>query len=121
MAAHQPRTERQEVPFRACGAQHLLGVDADALEDQREFVDERDIHIALGVLDYLGGFRHFDTRRLMRSGRDDRCVQRIHEISDLRCRAGSHLLDSCQSMLLIAGIDALRTIAAEEILVKAHR
>ena len=37
--ADQARAERQEVPLGAGGLQHLLGVDAEAVEDQRQLVD----------------------------------------------------------------------------------
>ena len=46
------------------GLQHFLGVDAEAVEDQRELVDQRDVDVALRVLDDLGGLGHLDARRL---------------------------------------------------------
>ena len=46
------------------GLQHFLGVDAEAVEDQRQFVDQRDVDVALGVLDDLGGLGDPDAGRL---------------------------------------------------------
>ena len=60
VATHQARTERQEVPLRTGRQQHLFGVDVEAVEDERQFVDERDVHIALGVFNDLRRFCHFD-------------------------------------------------------------
>jgi hypothetical protein len=39
------------------GLEHLGGVDADLVEDQRQLVHQRDVEVALRVLDHLGGFR----------------------------------------------------------------
>jgi len=37
--AHEARSEGQEVPLGARGGKHFLGVDADAVADEGEFVD----------------------------------------------------------------------------------
>ena len=71
VAADQARPERQEVPLGAGGLQHVFGVDAQSVEDQRQLVDQRDVDVALGVLDDLGGLGHFDAGRLVRAGDDD--------------------------------------------------
>ena len=68
VAADQARAERQEVPLAAGGVQHLLGVDAEAVEDQRQLVDQRDVDVALGVLDDLGGLGDPDAGGLVRAG-----------------------------------------------------
>jgi hypothetical protein len=52
--------EIEEIPFGPGGRQHRLGIDAHAVEDDRQLVDEGDVEIALGVLDHLGGFGHPD-------------------------------------------------------------
>ena len=49
--------------------QHLFGVDAHAVEDQRQLVDQRDVDVALRVLDHLGGLGDLDARRLVRAHR----------------------------------------------------
>ena len=62
MPADQSRPKRQEVPFRSRGIQHFGRVDADLMEDQRELVHQRDVEIALRVLDHLGCFGDLDRR-----------------------------------------------------------
>ena len=47
--ADQAGAEWQEVPFSAGRLQHLEGVDAHAVEDESEFVHQRDVEVALGV------------------------------------------------------------------------
>ena len=71
VAAHQAGAKGQEVPFAAGGFQHFQGIYAEAMEDQREFVHQRDVEIALGVLDYLGGFGDLDGAGLVSAGGDD--------------------------------------------------
>ena len=118
VAADQARAERQEVPLGAGGDQHFFGVDAEAVEDQRQLVDQRDVHVALGVLDDLGGLGHLEARGLVRAGGDDAAIQLIHEIGHFGRGAGGDLLDAGQAVLLVARIDALGAVAGEEILVE---
>jgi hypothetical protein len=68
VTADQPGAEWQEIPLAARGEQHLFGVDAEAVEEQRELVDQCDVDVTLSVFDDLGGFRHADARRLVRAG-----------------------------------------------------
>ena len=58
MAADKTRAKGEKIPLRAGRLQHRFGVDAHAVEDHRQFVDQRDIEIALGVFDHLGGLGH---------------------------------------------------------------
>ena len=60
VSAHQTGAELQEVPFRPCGFQDLVRVDADALEDDAQLVDKGDVDVALRILDDLGGLSHLD-------------------------------------------------------------
>src|SRR3982074_724356 len=52
VAAHQSRPERQEVPLAAGRVQHFLGVDLQAIEEESELIDQRDVHVALRVFDH---------------------------------------------------------------------
>ena len=52
----------------------LRRVDAEPIEDRRELVHQRDVEVALGVLDDLGGFGDLDRRRAVDAGLDDRAV-----------------------------------------------
>ena len=79
--------------------QHVLGVDAEHVEDGGEFVHERDVEIALRVLDHLGGFRDLDGGRLVQPGGDDRTVDRGDDVERALVLAGHHLLDGLEAML----------------------
>ena len=59
----RPGPERQEVPLGAGRLEHVERVDADAVEDERQFVHQRDVEVALGVLDDLGRFGDLDAGR----------------------------------------------------------
>ena len=39
----------------ACRLQHLFGVDLHAIEDDGKLIHERNVQVALGVFDDLGG------------------------------------------------------------------
>ena len=68
VAADKSRLKRQEIPFGPRGGQHVAGVDAERMEDQRQLVHEGDVEIALGILDDLGGFCDLDRGRAMDAG-----------------------------------------------------
>ena len=107
-----------EVPFGAGGFQHLAGVETEILEQHGEFVDQRDVHVALNVLDDLGGLRHADRSHAMGAGRDNAAIDAIDKFGDLGRRAGCDFNNVGKAMLEIAGVDALGRIAGEEILVE---
>jgi len=44
------------------------GIDPEAMENNRQFVHQRDIDVALGIFDNLGRFGDLDRRGLMHSG-----------------------------------------------------
>ena len=75
---------------------------------------KRDIEIALGVFDHLGGFGHFDARRLMGAGDDDLAIELIDQFRDFRRGAGGDLLDRRDAVQLVARIDALRAVAGDK-------
>ena len=118
MAADQPGREIQEIPLAAGGREDFLGIDFHAVEDHRQFVDQRDVDIALGVLDDLGGFGDADARCLVGAGRDDGPVDRVDEIGRFGGRTRGDLDDVRQPMGLVAGVDALRAVADKKILVE---
>ena len=118
VAADQTGAERQEVPLGPGGFQHFMGVDAEAVEDQRQFVDQGDVDVALGVLDDLGRLGHADAGSLVGADGDDRAVQRIDEVGHLRGGAGGHLGDGFQAVLLVARIDPLGAVTGVEVVVE---
>jgi hypothetical protein len=111
--------EWQEIPLGTGGSEHVLRVDAQTMEDQRKFVDQRNVGVTLRVLDHLGRFGHFKGGRFVRAGGDDACVQRVDEIRRLRRGAGGDFRNRGESALLIAGIDAFGAVAHSEINVEA--
>ena len=114
VATHQSGPERQEVPLAAGGGEDGVGVDVHFLEQHRQFVDQGDVDVALGVFDDLGGFGYPDRGRPMGAGRDDAPVQRIDEFGRFRGGAGGDFLDGSEPVFLVAGVDALRGVADEE-------
>ena len=72
--ADQAGAEGEEIPLGAGSRQHLGGIDAQAIENEGEFVDQGDIDVALGVLDDLGRLRDADAAGGKGAGRDDRLV-----------------------------------------------
>src|SRR4029077_9046267 len=79
---------------------------------------ERDVDVALRVLDDLGRFRHPDAAHAARAGGHDGSVQPIDELRRFGRRTRGDLEDVRQAMLLVAGIDALRTVTDKESLVE---
>src|SRR5262249_42940938 len=107
-----------EVPFGAGGRQYLAGVEAEFVEDDGELVHQRNVEIALRILDDLCGLRHLDRGGLVCAGRDDLTIKLIDGFGDVRRRAARHLRDARKSMMLIARIDALGAIADEEVAIE---
>ena len=54
--ADKAGAERQKVPLGACRLKDFQGIQAKSRKDQRKFIDQRDVQIALRVLDHLGRF-----------------------------------------------------------------
>ncbi len=117
VAADEARPVGMEIPFGGGGRQDLACVEAEILEQHGELVDQRDIHIALDVLDHLRGFRDADRAHLVGAGRHHAPIDAIDEVGRLGRGAGGHLDDAGQPVLEVAGIDALGRIAGEEIAV----
>jgi hypothetical protein len=75
MPAHESRSKRQEVPLGAGSLEHLDGIDADLVEDERQLVHERDVEVALGVLDDLRGLGDLDAARAVDARAHDAAVE----------------------------------------------
>src|SRR3546814_16746603 len=97
------------------GSSDLARANADALEDQREFVHQRDIEIALRVLDDLGGLGDLDRWRAVDAGVDDRTISVGNAVQCFRAIARHYLDDLAQRTFALARIDALRRIREMEI------
>lgn len=115
VATHQPRFERQKVPFGAGSLQHGVGVNLQDVEDLCEFVDEGDVGIALGVLDDLGGLGHLDAGGQVGAGDDDGLVEIVDGFTGRRSGAGGDFLDLLHGVFLVARVDAFRAVAGKEV------
>src|SRR3546814_10698271 len=83
------------------GSSDLARANADALEDQREFVHQRDIEIALRVLDDLGGLGDLDRWRAVDAGVDDRTISVGNAVQCFRAIARHYLDDLAQRTFAI--------------------
>lgn len=115
VSANETRAEGEEVPLGPGCPQHLQGVDAQTVEDQGQFVDEGDVDVALGVFDDLGRLGHAHRTGLEGAGGDDQPVEAVDKVRHLGGGAGGDLDDGWQPVLMIAGVDALRTVPGKEI------
>jgi hypothetical protein len=50
-------------------------IDAELMEDDRQFIHQRNIDVALGILDNLGGFGDLARRGAMNPGYVLRCLR----------------------------------------------
>ena len=115
VAAHQPGAEGQEVPLSARGFQHVQGVNALAVENERQLIHQSDVQITLSVFDHLGGFGGLKGGRDMDSRGDDRTVDPGDQLSCGWQVAGDDFLNLLDGVFAVARVDALRRIAGEKL------
>ncbi len=115
VAAHQARREAEEIPLGAGGGEHIAGIEAEAAVDQRQFVHQRDVDVALGVFDDLGGFRDLDRRRAVNAGGNHRAIGLGDDVERPGVRTGDDLHDGLEAMEMVAGIDPFRRETEREI------
>ncbi len=113
--AHEPRPELEEIPLGAGRLQHIVGVDAEPVENKGQFVHEGNIQVALGVFDNLCGLGHLDARRPVNSGSHHRFVNQRHGLKGLRILSRHHLFDLREGMLPVAGVDPFGAVADRKI------
>ena len=114
VAADQAGAEGQEVPFAAGGFQHFQGVDAELAEDQRQFVHQGDVEVALSVLDDLGRFGDADAAGAVGAGGDDLAVEGVDDGGDCRAGAAGDLFNGGEAVVRVAGVDAFGAVAEVE-------
>ncbi|MPN49365.1 hypothetical protein SDC9_196985 [bioreactor metagenome] len=85
MTAHQSRTIFQKIPFGTSSIEYIVGVYAYFVENQRQFIYKRDIHIALSIFDNFRSFGHFYAGRFVCSCGDNRSVKIVYNISNFGC------------------------------------
>ena len=115
MAAYQAGRELQEVPFRAGCFQHVVGIDLQLVEDQRQLVHQRDVDIALDVLDHFRRLRHPDGGRFINTRRDHALVYMNDHVKRGAVPGRHDLYDIGKRVLPVTRIDAFRGIAQVEI------
>src|SRR4051812_10710029 len=71
----QPRREPQEIPFGSGSVDHVHLIDAQLLANRRELVHQRNVEVALGILEHFSGLRRPDVRSPMNTSRYDRAIQ----------------------------------------------
>lgn len=120
MTADESRTKAQEVPLGAGREEHVLGVDAQPVEEHGELVDQGDVDVSLGVLDDLRGLGDPDRRCTVGASRDDRAVEVVDEVGHLRRGARGHLDDGRQAVLAVPRVDPLGAVADEEVAVEGE-
>ena len=120
MPADETGLEFQEIPLGAGGLQHFGGVDADPVEQDGQLVHQRDVEVALGVFDNLGGFGDADGRGAVDAGGDDGFVERGDLVEGFGVVAGDDLEDPGEGVFPVAGVDAFGGVADVEILLPLH-
>ena len=115
VSADESRREGQEIPLGAGCGEHVPGVDAQTGENEGKLVHQRDVEVALGVLDHLGCFRHPDVRGPVDPRRDHGLVDAGDDVERRLVRCGHDLRDPGEGVLPIAGIDPLRRITDRKV------
>src|SRR6056297_2699392 len=115
VAADQTGAERQEVPLGAGGFEYRAGVQAQLAEQHGQFVDQTDIHVALGVFDDFCRLGDPDILRFVRSRRNDRGVESVNEISSLGGGAGGYFFYCWEAVFAVARIYSFGAVAGEEL------
>ena len=94
---------------------HLGRRNSEPIEDNRQLVHERDVEIALRVLDHFRCFGDFDRGSAMNAGRNDGRVNRGDALERRVVLTCHDLGDRVEAMHVVAWIDALGRIAELEI------
>ena len=81
-------------------------------EQDGELVHQRDIEVALRVLDHLGGLGDLEARCPVHPGGDDALVERGDFFERFYIVARRHFQDSGERVLPVARIDALGRVAS---------
>src|SRR5690606_17255336 len=115
VAAHQAGGELEEVPLGSRGIQDFRGADADQVADLRHLVHQRDVDVALRVLQHLRGLGHLDGGGAVHAGVDDFLVDAGDDLQRFLILAGHDLDDLLQRVLAIARIDPFGAVAQLEV------
>ena len=120
MATDEPGSERQKIPLGSRGLKHLGRIDADPVKQKRELVHQRNVEIALRILDHFRGLGYTDGARPIHARSDDTRVNRRNTIERFRRVPRHDLGNAGQGVLVVARIDALGRIADKKIPLPLH-
>src|SRR5262245_1403373 len=115
VSADKTWLEVHEIPFRRRSGEHIAGVDAELMKNCGQFVHERDIEIALGILDYFGGFGDLDRRRAVDARFHDRTINIRDNVEGVHILRGHALAYTLKAVCRVARIDPFGRIADGEI------
>ena len=116
VAPYEPGPEFEEIPFRAGCFQRLGCVDAQTIENDRQLVHERNVEVALGVLDDLRRLRDFDAGCAVDAQFHYCTVERSDAFEGFRIVARHHLYYAAERVLAVARVDAFGRVAHVEVL-----
>ena len=118
VTSHKPRPERKEVPLRTGRFKYGFRVNAELVENDGQFIDERDVDVSLGILDDLGRFRHPDAWCQMCPGCNNRGIKPVYSFSCLRGGTGSDFQYPGHCVFFVSRVDTLRGVTAEKIFIE---
>src|SRR5262249_28560865 len=115
VSAYKTWLKVHEIPFRCGGRKHIAGIDAELMKDGAEFIQERDIEIALRIFDNLGSLRDLDRRSAMDARFNNRTINIRDNVESSRVLRGHDLSNVFKPVRRVARIDPLGGIADREI------
>ncbi len=115
MATNQSGIKFQKVPFGSCGFNHVVGVDAHSVKDDRQFVHQGNVHIALGVFNDLSGFGHLDIRGTVNACRNHQFIDPGNHLKGFFVAARNNFFCIGQGMHFVAGVNAFGRITYLEV------
>ena len=114
MAADETGLEAQEVPLGARSAQYLVSSEPDTIANQSELVHERDVQIALHVLQRLGCLGNTNRGCPIHAGIDHGFVHASDSLKRLLVLSSDDLDNRLEGVCAIPRIDSLRRVAELE-------
>ena len=116
VAANQAWFETQKVPFGPRCFKHLGGINAHLVKNDGQLVHQRNIQIALGILDHLCSLGCLDAGGPVNPRHNDGFIQLGYLVQGLRRIARHNLENLGQRMLFVTRIDTLRRVTHKKVL-----
>ena len=115
VAADQAGLKLEKIPLGARRFKHLEGVDADAVKNDAELVDQGDVDVALGVLNDLGGLGHADAAGAVCARLDHEIVGLGHNIQGRVVVRPDHLHNGLDGVDFVTRVDALGAVGDKKV------